>query len=253
MTINEHFKKCSKCKRVKSKTSFIKDLSKKDNLYSSCRACNNNKPYQIEIICCVCNVSFINKSKLGRVRKTCSKKCAEIRKKLLRKARLSTEEGRKKHNETSAKFRARNKSKITLASKKHRQKPEVKIKRNLRKRERFKTDKLYKLKENIKTLIGNSIRRKGFKKNSKTNKILGCTYEQLVDHLNINFYNFKVGDDNLDIDHIIPISSATNEEEVLKLNHYTNLQLLPKEYNRFIKQANTENYMTLENYINGYN
>ena len=33
-------------------------------------------------------------------------------------------------------------------------------------------------------------------------------------------------------DHIIPLSSAKNEEEVIKLNHYTNFQPLWKEENK---------------------
>jgi len=41
-----------------------------------------------------------------------------------------------------------------------------------------------------------------------------------------------------DIDHIIPISSAINEDELLKLNHYTNLQPLCSYYNRFVKKNN---------------
>ena len=39
-----------------------------------------------------------------------------------------------------------------------------------------------------------------------------------------------------DIDHMIPISSAKTEEELIKLNHYTNLQPLCSYVNRFIKK-----------------
>ena len=46
-----------------------------------------------------------------------------------------------------------------------------------------------------------------------------------------------VDDTDLDTDHITPISSARTEDEVYKLNHYTNLQLLPKYYNQKIKRA----------------
>lgn len=40
--------------------------------------------------------------------------------------------------------------------------------------------------------------------------------------------------------HIIPISSATNEEELIKLNHYTNLQPLCSKVNRDIKKDKIE-------------
>ena len=41
-----------------------------------------------------------------------------------------------------------------------------------------------------------------------------------------------------DVDHIIPLASTTNEDELLKLNHYTNLQPLCSYHNRFIKKDN---------------
>ena len=41
-----------------------------------------------------------------------------------------------------------------------------------------------------------------------------------------------------DLDHIIPLSSATTEEEIIKLNHYTNLQPLCSRVNRDIKRDN---------------
>ena len=43
-----------------------------------------------------------------------------------------------------------------------------------------------------------------------------------------------------DIDHIIPISLATTEEELIKLCHYTNLQPLCSKVNRDIKKNNLE-------------
>ena len=39
------------------------------------------------------------------------------------------------------------------------------------------------------------------------------------------------GQEDVHIDHIIPLATANNEEEVLKLCHYTNLQLLKPEDN----------------------
>jgi hypothetical protein len=38
------------------------------------------------------------------------------------------------------------------------------------------------------------------------------------------------------IDHKIPISSAKTEEEIIKLNHFSNLQPLCSKYNREIKR-----------------
>jgi len=43
-----------------------------------------------------------------------------------------------------------------------------------------------------------------------------------------------------DLDHKIPISSAKTEEDVLKLNHYTNFQPLCSYTNRYIKINNIE-------------
>jgi hypothetical protein len=50
----------------------------------------------------------------------------------------------------------------------------------------------------------------------------------------------KIGTDlniGWDLDHIIPLSSAKTEEEILKLNHYTNFQPLCSYTNRYIKRS----------------
>ena len=44
-----------------------------------------------------------------------------------------------------------------------------------------------------------------------------------------------------DIDHIIPVSLAESESDIIKLNHYTNLQPLCSKVNRNIKKNKLEN------------
>jgi len=115
---------------------------------------------------------------------------------------------------------------------------------------RRKSDNLFKLMTNIRTLIGQKIRNCGYDKKSKTNEILGCPFEDFKNYLESKFETWMIwnnygkynGDFNYgwDIDHIIPISSATTEEEVIKLNHYTNLQPLCSKVNRDIKKDKIE-------------
>ena len=89
---------------------------------------------------------------------------------------------------------------------------------------------------------------KGYIKKSKTNEILGCSFEEFQFHLENKFENWMNwdnrglynGDFNYgwDIDHIIPLSSAKTEDEIIKLNHYSNLQPLCSYTNRYIKKDN---------------
>ena len=51
------------------------------------------------------------------------------------------------------------------------------------KRNRRKSDPLYRLADNIRNLINKSLTNKGHKKNSRTHTILGCDYETLDAHL----------------------------------------------------------------------
>jgi len=112
-------------------------------------------------------------------------------------------------------------------------------------------DPLYKLKKNIKTCIWASFNQIGTPKPSKTELILGCTYEELLLHLERQFeewmnwnnkgnWNGTPDKPNVawDVDHIIPLATAKNVSDVIKLNHYTNLQPLCSYTNRYIKQNN---------------
>ena len=113
-------------------------------------------------------------------------------------------------------------------------------------KEKYYTDNLYRLKSNIKNLIGNSLRNNNFKKLSRTEQILGCSYDEFKLYLESKFETWMNWDNRglyngkplygWDIDHIIPLKTATCEADIIRLNHYTNLQPLCSHYNRDIKK-----------------
>jgi len=94
---------------------------------------------------------------------------------------------------------------------------------------RRKIDPMYRLENNIRSRIRISFKVSRWNKNNKTKDILGCDYNTLRNHIESLFSNGmtwdKIGNE-IHIDHIIPVSCANNEDELIKLNHYTNLQPL---------------------------
>lgn len=80
----------------------------------------------------------------------------------------------------------------------------------------------------IGNLIRNTLLGNGYQKTTKTFLILGAEYDVVKRHLEQKFEKGMTWDNHGDwhIDHIIPMSSAINEQEIFKLNHYTNLQPL---------------------------
>lgn len=99
---------------------------------------------------------------------------------------------------------------------------------------RKEVDPLYKFVIQVRNIIRDSVKRKGYTKKSKTFDIIGCDFETFIKHLKQTFkdnYGYDWDEkEAVHIDHIIPLATAKSEEDVLKLCHYTNLQLLkPKD------------------------
>lgn len=113
-----------------------------------------------------------------------------------------------------------------------------------------KEDPLFKLKANLRCRLYEIFRGKNLPKNSRTHEILGCSFEEFKVHLESLFESWMTWENRglyngtpnygWDIDHIIPTSSATTEEELIKLNHYTNLQPLCSYINRDVKKNNLQ-------------
>lgn len=89
---------------------------------------------------------------------------------------------------------------------------------------------IFKIKSYIRNRIRNFLKLKNISKRNKTFDIVGCTPEELKLHLEKQFNNkmnwSNYGKFGWHIDHIIPLDLGCNEEEILKLCHYTNLQPL---------------------------
>ena len=105
------------------------------------------------------------------------------------------------------------------------------LKRKLeRRKKRKETDIIFKLKEQVRDTIKKSFRGILKGKRGKTKEILGCDLDFFIDYLLETYKNnYGVDYDNKEkvhIDHIIPLATAKTKEDVIKLCHYTNLQLL---------------------------
>ena len=155
-----------------------------------------------------------------------------------------------KIKESKLKYRQTNKDKIKLSNEKYYIKTKNTHKQvcNEYKSKRRLNDPLFKLTENIANLIRISLKNNRFTKSSRTHEILGCSYSELKLHLESKFESWMNWDNRglyngelnygWDIDHIIPLSSAKTEDELIKLCHYSNLQPLCGYINRVIKRNN---------------
>jgi len=115
-------------------------------------------------------------------------------------------------------------------------KPEYRKRRREKIKKRRNSDHFYKFQFGIRKLIGQSITRNGYTKNSKVYQILGCTYDEFTTHIASQFTEGMTldnyGTDGWELDHILPVSAANTKEEILRLNHHTNFQPMWVEDNR---------------------
>jgi len=147
----------------------------------------------------------------------------EERKKYRRKYRVDNIE---KSLRLEKEARERNKEKSSTTQKKYREENREIL--NEKRRNRINSNPLLRSKERIRILIANSITKMGYTKKSRTHEILGCSFEEFKLYID-NMLSDGMSWDNhgeWHLDHRIPISWAKTEEDIIKLNHYTNFQPL---------------------------
>ena len=216
-------KKCSQCKIDKELGDFYKSSRDRDGYRGNCKECNSK--YRKD-----------NKERLTEYFK--NRKYDPEKKK-------EYYELNKDHIKSRSDIYYQNNKEKKLEYQKEYQKNN-KDKRNLYLSERRKNDPLFKLITNVRNLINNSFYGMGYSKESRTQEILGCSFEELKSHLESKFESWMSWENRglyngyfdfgWDIDHITSLSSAKSIDELIKLNHYTNLQPLCSKINREIKR-----------------
>lgn len=181
-------KKCSKCKLELNVLNFNKCLSRKDGLQSYCKECKRRSNKDLR------------------------------------------DNNKEAHNKRQRAYRDRNKEYLYLNRREYvkNNKETILAKQREYEYKRYQEDSQYRLMKNIRSRTNSAFKAKGIKKNTKTKDMLGCTERELITHIESQFKKGMNWENKREwhIDHIIPLSSAKDEKELVELSNYKNLQPL---------------------------
>ena len=227
-------KNCINCREQKSLTEFTKNKRTKDGLERRCRLCSNKR-----------NKASYEKHKAKRL-----EKCAEYRENNKEYYREKVANWFKNNPDYAKEW---SKTNPGASAQWYRDNPDKRRDQKRRyDRKRRAKDPMYKLSQNMRSRLWHFLKNKGWNKSSQTYQLIGCSWVELYDHLQkqlepwmneSNYGKCIPGQSNIgwDIDHIIPIAGAKNEEDLVKLCHYTNLKPVCSNYNRYIKRDRLQN------------
>jgi len=157
---------------------------------------------------------------------------------------------KKKINQIGKNYRDANSDKIKNKNKNYKENFPEKVKESNKKYlAKLVSTPEGRLKRNIYRSIRTFFKNEGITKNSKTIDIFGCSFEEFKKYIESKFEPWMTWDNygnwngypkeintSWDLDHIIPLSSAKTENDIIILNHYTNFQPLCSYINRYIKK-----------------
>lgn len=114
----------------------------------------------------------------------------------------------------------------------HRYKTENRQKCTDYERNKRHNDPVYRFRNSFRCLIWGYNKKKGYTGTKNVWEMVGCDFETFLVYIQSQFEegmtmeNYGHGKGCWNIDHIVPISTAQNDEDIERLNHYTNLRPL---------------------------
>lgn len=220
------------CGEEKPLTEFaVEKNNKTDGRRSSCKVCTNQRIRQYFID----NPEKKKESDKRAYEENKAKKLAQKKEYYLRKKEEILVKRKEYHsankevkNQKSREYREKHLEKIKNYNREYQRDRAQEMSR--KRAQRINSDPLSIFKERIRLLIKGGFYRLKKGKPSSTNQIIGADWETARDHIVSQFKDgmtweaFVAGE--IHIDHIKPLASATCEEDIIALNHYTNLQPL---------------------------
>jgi hypothetical protein len=196
------------------------------------------------IVCNLCDVEKDNSCFYKHTRQ-----CKECKSNIY-KSKMSDDIYREKRRKLAMDRYGKEKDIILERKKRYNKKIESKVKRNKHIKKRMSEDPLYKMSIIARNNTRYYLKKRGYKISMRTQELLGCSIDELVKFLEERFESWMTWDNHglysgeynygWDIDHKIPLCSATNEEELIKLLNFANLQPLCSKINRYIKKDKTD-------------
>lgn len=250
------FKKCPKCGGIFPKTSeyFYRTNGK---LQSACKKCDNARKQKWRI-----EVRAENGERLDNMKASAKRSYEKRKDKHLDWARKYSAAHREQYRESNKRYSETHKAEKAALTKEwwEKQTPEEREQRKkqyyqnskeyIRQyerehskeryawkkkwiKERKEKDPDFAFRESVRQAIYQAFTRRNQSKaecGAKTLEIIGCSYSELKEHLKKTFkanygYDYD-GSEKVHIDHIVPLATAETREDVIRLCHYTNLQLL---------------------------
>lgn len=145
------------------------------------------------------------------------------------------EQAREKYRQNPQSFKERknryvasNQEKVKKSQ--HRYKTENRQKCTDYERIKRQSDPVYRFRTSVRCLIWGYAKKKGYKGNKKTWELVGCDFDTFLAYVQSQFEdgmtleNYGHGRGCWNIDHIVPISTAQTDDDVERLNHYSNLR-----------------------------
>ena len=204
-------KKCITCHIEKEFLEFSKNKSKKDGHNNMCKLCFSEY----------------------------SKKYEKTEK---RQEYLKSDRRKELHRASSKRFHQTEKRKLYLLEYNDKNKHIHRERKRQYVFNRRHNDDLFRFKTTLRSNIVGAFIKTNNKKESKTVDILGCSLNNFKKYIELKFENWmswsnfgKKKDEfgrSWELDHIIPLCTAKNKEDIIMLNHYTNFQPLCSKVNR---------------------
>tara|TARA_R110000744_G_scaffold7342_5_gene25361 strand:- start:12017 stop:12688 length:672 start_codon:yes stop_codon:yes gene_type:complete len=203
-------KRCSKCEIEKKLEFFAKHSSCKQGVASQCKECKNKHSSD--------PIRKLNKAEYDNKRQKTD------RVKDIRYVQRSLDSAKEKK---------------VLYDKERRSRDDIKSHRNIVERLRYKNDEFYAFKCSMR-----SHAHRIDKMNHTTSEVLGYSFSEAYNI--IKSRDYSEGCENINVDHIVPLSWSENKVEALRLSHISNLQYLSFAENQKKKANIYPKYYTTE-------